>query len=225
MPTLRNFSVFFVDDHPIVRQGLVQLIENEDGLVLMGQADSVESTLKFLEQQQPDVMVVDICLGERDGLELIREIRERFPQIATLVLTMHDEGFLAEYAIRAGARGFLSKRHASEQVVTAIRAICRGEIYVGEKMSPRMLRNLLEDTERVSPIDALSPRESEVFALLGGGMGTREVAEHLSLSIKTIEAYREHIKEKLNIHDACELLRYAIWWSLNKPDSADSPKT
>ena len=204
--------ILIVDDHPIVRQGLAELIDHEQDLTVCGQAEGAHEALKIIKELKPDMAIVDITLKETSGMELIKDITARYPDLLVLALSMHDESLYAERALRAGARGYIMK--ATENVVTAIRNVVSGQIYVSDKMAAKMVRKLVGGGPDVgaSAIDRLSDRELEVFSLIGQGQGTRQIAERLHLSLKTIETYRAHIKEKLNLVDANELLQYAIQW-------------
>ena len=207
-------EVLIVDDHPIVRQGLAQMINQEDDLHVCGQAEDAHEAMRAIRQLQPDMVTVDISLKESSGIELIKDIKVQYPNLPVLTLSMHDEGIYAERALRAGARGYIMKQEATEKVVTAIRRVLAGEVYVSEGMAAKMVSKLVSGPADAggSPVDRLSDRELEVFRLIGAGYGTREMAEKLHLSIKTIETYRAHIKEKLDLVDANELLRTAITW-------------
>jgi len=206
--------ILIVDDHPIVRQGLAELIDHEQDLTVCGQAEGAHEALKIIKELKPDMAIVDITLKETSGMELIKDITARYPDLLVLALSMHDESLYAERALRAGARGYIMKAEATENVVTAIRKVVSGQIYVSDKMAAKMVRKLVGGGPDVgaSAIDRLSDRELEVFSLIGQGQGTRQIAERLHLSLKTIETYRAHIKEKLNLVDANELLQYAIQW-------------
>lgn len=207
-------GVVIVDDHPIVRQGLAQLINQEDDLHVCGQAEDVYEAMRIIKELEPDLAVVDISLKETSGMELIKDIKIHYPHLPVLTLSMHDEVVYAERALRAGAKGYIMKQEATERVVTAIRRVLAGEVYISEGMAARMVSKLVTGPTEVgiSPVDRLSDRELEVFRLIGEGYGTREMAEKLHLSIKTIETYRAHIKEKMALQDANELLRSAIQW-------------
>jgi DNA-binding NarL/FixJ family response regulator len=207
-------GVLIVDDHPIVRQGLAQLINQESDLHVCGQAEDGHEALQGIRTLDPDMVVVDISLKDTSGIELIKDIKVQYPNLPVLTLSMHDEGIYAERAMRAGARGYIMKQEATEKVVTAIRRVLAGEVYVSEGMAAKMVGKLIAGPSEVggSPVDRLSDRELEVFRLIGAGYGTREMAEKLHLSVKTIETYRAHIKEKLDLVDANELLRTAITW-------------
>ena len=207
-------GVLIVDDHPIVRQGLTQLIDQELDLHVCGQAEDAYQAMRTIRERSPDMVVVDISLKQTIGIELIKDIKVQYPSLPVLTLSMHDEGIYAERALRAGARGYIMKQEATEKVVTAIRRVLAGEVYVSEGMAAKMVSKLVAGPAETggSPVDRLSDRELEVFRLIGAGYGTREMAHKLHLSVKTIETYRAHIKEKLNLLDANELLRTAITW-------------
>jgi DNA-binding NarL/FixJ family response regulator len=210
-----KIKILIVDDHPIVRQGLAELINHEDDLAVCGQAENAHQAMQNIKALRPDMVVVDISLKETSGMELIKDIQARYPDLAVLALSMHDESLYAERALRAGAKGYIMKAEATEKVVTAIRKVMSGQLYVSDRMAAKMVRKLVSSEPDVgaSAIERLSDRELEVFHLIGQGYGTRQIAERLHLSIKTIETYRAHIKEKLNLVDAGELLQYAIQWA------------
>ncbi|MHC4112610.1 MAG: response regulator transcription factor [Planctomycetota bacterium] len=208
-------KVLIVDDHPIIRQGLSELINHEQDLIVCGHAEDAPEALGKIKESEPDMVIVDISLKETSGMELTKDIKAQYPNLPVLALSMHDEALYAERMLRAGAKGYIMKAEATENVVTAIRKILNGQIYVSDKMAAKMVRKLVGGGPDVgaSAIERLSDRELEVFHLIGQGHGTRQIAERLHLSIKTIETYREHIKEKLNLADASELLQYAIQWT------------
>lgn len=210
----KEIKIIIVDDHPIVRRGLTQLVSHEKDLVVCAQAEDAETAMQQVKEFQPEMVIIDISLEKTSGLELIKEINLQYPDIRTLALSMHDEFLYAERALRSGARGYIMKQAATENVVTAIRKILAGEIYVSDRMSEKMMNKLIGGGPEISAsvIERLSDRELDVFLLIGGGFSTRQIAEKLELSIKTIETYRAHIKEKLNLADAAELLQYAIQW-------------
>ena len=213
--TLGNKTrILIVDDHPIVRQGLAELVNHEDDLEVCGQAEDSHEALRAIRELNPNLVVVDISLKETSGLELIKDIHSQQPDLLVLALSMHDETLYAERALRAGAMGYIMKQEATENVIAAIRKILGGEIYVSDRMASRMVRKLVagRGEPTASPVDCLSDRELEVFHLIGKGHGTRQISERLHLSVKTIETYRAHIKDKLNLADAAELLQYAIRW-------------
>ncbi len=207
-------KVFLVDDHPIVRQGLAELINHEDDLEVCGQAEDAREALKEIKKQQPDMVIVDLSLKETSGVELIKDLKSQYIGLPVLALSMHDESIYAERALRAGARGYIMKQEATGEVISAIRKVLSGQIYASEKMTAKMVRRLVGGTPEVgtSTIERLSDRELEVFLLIGQGYGTRQIAEKLFLSVKTIETYRAHIKDKLNLSGSAELLQYSIQW-------------
>ena len=207
-------KIIVVDDHAIVRRGLSELINGEDDLMVCGQAEDAHQAMQAIKTLKPDMVIVDISLKETSGMELIKDIKAQYPNLSVLALSMHDEAVYAERVLRAGADGYIMKAEATENIVTAMRKVLSGQIYLSDRMAPKMVRKLVGVAPNVgaSPIDCLSNRELEVFGLIGQGYATRQIAEKLYLSIKTIETYRAHIKEKLNLADAAELLQYAIQW-------------
>src|SRR4051794_38250550 len=211
-------KVLLVDDHPIVRQGLGQLINEEPDLSIVAEAEDFQQALSALDATPPDVAIVDISLKDRSGIELIKEIRARKPELPILVLSMHDESLHAERVLRAGAKGYIMKQEATEQVMNAIRRVLRGEVYLSERMASRMVNRLVAGPQNVggSPIERLSDREFEVFQMIGNGVGPSEIAEKLGLSVKTVETHRERIKEKLNLASGSELIRYAMQYVMDE---------
>ena len=207
-------KIIIVDDHPIIRKGLSDLINQEKDLLVCGQAEDAPEGLQAIKTLNPDMVIVDISLKETSGIELIKDVKTQYPNLPVLALSMHDESLYAERALRAGAKGYIMKAEATEKVITAIHKVLSGELYVSDRMAAKLVRKLVGSGPETgaSPIDHLSDRELEVFLLLGRGQGTREIAERLHLSIKTIETYRAHIKDKLNLAGAAELLQYAIQW-------------
>ncbi len=211
----KKVEVLLVDDHPIVRQGIISLLDQEGDLRVCAEAEDVAGAIRQYEAEDPDIAVVDIGLSGRDGLEFIKTIRAQDPDFPMLVMSMHDETVYAERSLRAGANGYIMKQDVSERVVEGIRAVMKGDIYVSDQVRQRLLRNLAGRPGKVgaSPMERLSDRELEVFRLMGTGLGTRQIAEELNLSIKTIETYRAHLKEKLEISNASELMRFAVQWA------------
>lgn len=216
LKTLRaKARIVIVDDHPIMRQGLMLLINHQKDLTVCAQAEDSSQAMKAAKTMDPDMAIVDISLKEENGVELIKDMKIHYPDIPVLALSMHDESLYAERVLRAGAKGYVMKQQATEKVITAIRKVLSGQIYLSDKMAAKMVIKLVGGSGSDvgdSPIDRLSDRELEVFLLIGKGYGTREIAERLHLSVKTIETYRSHIKEKLNLAGATELLQYAIQW-------------
>lgn len=207
-------QVYLVDDHPIVRQGLIKLIDQEEELEVCGESGSVREALDAVRRLNPDVILVDISLENSNGLELIKIIDDLGMKIPTLVLSMHDESLYAEHALRAGASGYVMKQAASNTLIQAIEKVLDGEIYVSKTMSSQMLKMAFQSSAEGARTGAetLSFRELEVFELIGRGNSTREIAEQLHLSVKTIETYRAHIKDKLHLRSGTELMQKAIRW-------------
>src|SRR3984957_4592431 len=214
----RKKTVFVVDDHPIVRQGLTLLINREPDLAVCGEAEEMPAALSAIPAAKPDILIVDISLNGPDGLELLKNIRITSPRLPVLILSMHDESIYAERALRAGANGYIMKQEATEKVLVALRRILAGEIYVSDRIANKMLKDYItgSGTLRHSSIADLSDRELEVFRLIGEGHGTRQIAEELHLSVKTVESYQAHIKEKLSLRSAPELMQHAIQWNMNE---------
>jgi DNA-binding NarL/FixJ family response regulator len=206
--------VLLVDDHPIVRQGLGEMINHEKDLMVCGGAEDLNSTIDQIESQKPDLVIVDISLKGSNGIELIKNLKARYPELPTLVLSMHDESLSADRALRAGSKGYIMKEEAIEQVLVAIRKVLVGEIFLSEKMKGKMLQQMASGKGKVisSPIEQLTDRELEVFRLIGEGCSTRQIAGQLHLSVRTVEAYREYIKSKLNLKNATELVQHAFHW-------------
>ncbi len=208
----KRAKVLLVDDHPITRQGMKVLIDQQPDLVVCGETDNGPHAIELIGALEPDIIVVDIALKTINGIELTKNIKTRAPKLPVLIVSMHDEDVYAERAIRAGAMGYLMKQEASEKIVAAIRRLLSGKIYLGDKIKEKMLHrfvNKRSDTAEFS-IDTLSDREMEVFQLIGNGYSTRQIAQKLNLSSKTIDSYREHLKLKLNLNSGAELVRYAI---------------
>jgi DNA-binding NarL/FixJ family response regulator len=210
----RRKTVLIVDDHPVLRHGISQIINNEKDLVVCGEAESAPTALDAMRRLKPDLALIDISLQGTNGIELIKLMRAEQPKLPILMLSMHDESLYALRALRAGARGYVMKGEAMEHVLTAIRKVLEGDIYVSPRFSERLVFKAIQSLEggMGSPVDKLSDRELEVLQLLGKGFGTREIANELHLSIKTIETHRAHIKEKLGFKDAGEMVRFAIDW-------------
>jgi len=220
-PKPAKAKVLVVDDHEIMRQGLTQLIGQEADLTVCGEAEDARGAIAAIEKLDPDVTLVDISLKDSSGIELIKDIRARWPNLPVLVLSMHDESFYAERALRAGARGYVTKAEVSAKVVKGIRQVLGGGIYLSSKVSTRILRKLIDGGKAIDvfPLDRLTDREFEVFELIGRGLQTRGIAQRLHVSPKTVDAHREHIKRKLGIANATELLSYAVRWSHFERDS------
>ena len=213
--------VFLVDDHPIVRQGLAQLVNSEPDLVVCGQGEEAYESLRAIKEARPDLCLVDVSLKDSDGIELLKELQAQLPEMPVVMLSMHDESLYAERALRAGARGYIMKQEAPQIMLAAIRKVLSGQVYVSDKMGTTLLQRMVggKKSDGVLPMDRLTDRELEVFRMIGGGNTVKEIAEKLFLSPKTVEAHREHIKEKLNLNTSAELLRFAI---RNSPDAQRS---
>lgn len=206
--------ILVVDDHPIFRHGIAALINGESDLEVCGEASNSLTALEAMRRLEPDAALVDISLPGTNGIELIKLMRAEFPRLPILMLSMHDESLYALRALRAGALGYVMKAEALNQVLLGLRRVLMGEIYVSPKFSEKLIFKAVQslDGGMGSPVDKLSDRELEVLELIGQGFGTREVAENLHLSVKTIETHRAHIKEKLDFKDASEMVRFAIDW-------------
>jgi len=205
-------KILLVEDHPIFRLGLAELINQEDDLSAFGKARDVGQAIVEIETMAPDLVIADISLQDSDGIDLVKHVKLHHRQIPVLVLSMHDEYLYAQRALAAGARGYIMKQEAMESVVTAIHHVLEGKIYLNEKVKEHILSTMsspLEAREK-TPIDRLADRELQVFKMIGRGFSSREIAERLFLSIKTIGTYRERIKEKLNLKHANELVRCAV---------------
>jgi DNA-binding NarL/FixJ family response regulator len=208
-------TVLLVDDHPLVRTGLAQLINRQDDLAVIGEADSAAAAISAVDKLKPDLAVVDISLDDRNGIDLLKDLVVRAPKLNVLMLSMHPESLYAERALRAGAKGYIMKQEAPDKVLVALRRIVAGDVYVSDTIAAKMLRTMTDRRgaePHESPVERLSDRELEVFRYIGKGFGTREIAEKLFLSVKTVETHREHIKAKLKLANKGELLRYAVQW-------------
>jgi DNA-binding NarL/FixJ family response regulator len=218
-------TVFLVDDHPIVRQGLVQLINATDDLQVSGEASSAREAIDKIRIAQPDIMIVDISLEDRNGVELIKDVLTEFPGLPCLALSMYDEAMYAMRVLRAGGRGYIMKQEVPKKVIGAIRQVLGGHVYLSERMSTRLVDHLVQTAPGAATAAAsdLSDRELEILTLIGRGQSTREIADKLNLSIKTVEAHRERIKEKLKLRNGAELLRYAMQVTLDGNPSPAAP--
>jgi DNA-binding NarL/FixJ family response regulator len=212
-------KVFLVDDHPLVREWLSQLIQREPDIMVCGEAEDTHDALPKIGETKPDIVIADISLKTTHGLELVKDLQAQYPKLPVLCLSMHDESLYAERVLRAGAMGYITKQESTRKVLQAIRQVLSGQIYVSEKMAARMVHKLVagRQQEHSSPVERWTDRELEVFQLIGKGQGTRKIAEELHLGIKTVESYRARIKDKLKLEDGTQLLQQAIQWvhSLN----------
>ena len=207
--------LLIIDDHPMMRNGLAQLIDSEGDLKVCAQADNAGEAIDLVAKQKFDLVLCDISLPDKSGLELIKDIRALRPELPILVVSMHDEMIYAERVLRAGGRDYIMKQEGGEKFIRAIRQVLSGQIFVSDKMSSRILEIFSGGTKKTedSPVARLSDREFEVFQLIGHGKGTRDIAEQLHLSVKTVEVHRANIKEKLKLQTATELVRFAVRWS------------
>jgi DNA-binding NarL/FixJ family response regulator len=213
-----KLKVLLVDDHPITRQGMKALVNQQPNLEVCGEADNAAYAIELVSKLQPDLAIVDIALKTTNGIELTKNIKVQAPNLPVLIVSMHDEGLYAERALRAGAMGYLMKQEAGEKIIQAIQRLLQGEIYLSDKIKEKMLHRFVnkKGDGMVFSIDTLSDREMEVFQLIGNGYSTRQIAQKLNLSSKTIDSYREHLKLKLNLESGAELVRHAIQWARNE---------
>ena len=207
-------KIFVVEDHPIFRLGISELINQEEDLAVCGDAESVPQAMREIDRLNPDLLIVDISLKNSDGIDLVKEMHNQRKDLPIMILSMHDEFLYAERALRAGARGYIMKEEAMESVVFAIRQVLAGNLYFNDRVKEHILFQLSGDSAAADadPIKRLTTRELEVFRLIGRGFSTRDIAGRLNLSIKTIGTYRERIKEKLGLRNATELVRLAVHW-------------
>lgn len=213
-----KLRVLIVDDHPITRQGMKALVNQQLNLEVCGEADNAAQAIELVNRLKPDLAVLDIALKTTSGIELTKDLKIQAPNLPILVVSMHDEAMYAERALRAGAMGYVMKQDAGEKVATAIEHLLRGDIYLSAKMKEKMLHRFVNKKSEgmVFSIDTLSDREMEVFQLIGNGYSTRQIAQQLNLSSKTIDSYREHLKLKLGLDSGAELVRHAIQWGRNE---------
>jgi DNA-binding NarL/FixJ family response regulator len=207
--------IFLVDDHPVTREGLARLINHESDLEVCGEAGTAAAALPAIESRKPDLVIIDVSLTTgASGLELMKDLAARNPRLRMLALSTHDESLYAERALRAGAQGYVMKQEPTGLVMLAIRKVLHGDVFLSKAMNERMLRKMTArgTAPLASEIERLSDRELEVYRLLGQGRGTRQIAGELNLSISTVETYRTHIKEKLRLNSAPELVRHAVEW-------------
>ena len=207
--------IFLVDDHAMFREGLRQLIDREPDFVVSGDAADFEEALKGISAATPDLVITDISLSGTSGIDLIKTLKSRHPELPVLVVSMHEETLYAERALRAGAMGYVMKQEPAKAVKAAIRKVLGGDIHLSEKMASAVLGKLVHertDEKPVSPMENLSNRELEVFRLLGEGKASRDIAQQLDLSVATINSFRNRIKEKMNFKNSTELILHAIHW-------------
>jgi DNA-binding NarL/FixJ family response regulator len=206
--------IYIVDDHPLVRQGLSQIVASEADMEICGEAEDSPSAIRGVGEANPDAIIVDISLKGANGLELIKNLKAIHEDIPILVFSMHDETIYAQRALRAGAKAYVMKKESPSKVVDAIRKIIQGEIYVSPSVADQVLHQIVNGPGNVStsPVDRLTDRELEVVQLIGRGLSSREIAESLHLSVKTIESHRAHVKEKLSLRNATELVQFSVQW-------------
>jgi DNA-binding NarL/FixJ family response regulator len=213
----RRHKVLLVDDHPLVRRGLADLLAREPDIEVCGEATDVAEAMREIERSPPDLVVIDLTLKGGHGIDLIEKIKAKDERIRMLVSSMHDEMLFAERVLRAGAMGYVTKQEPPETLLCAVRQILRGEVYLSNKMTSRLLHQVVGGVlPAESPLQSLSNREIEVFEMIGQGLTTMQIARRLELSPKTIETHREKIKQKLNLKNSAELSRRAVQWALDK---------
>ena len=211
-----SHRILIVDDHPLLRQGLIGLLSLQPDFEICGEASGVAEGRTVAADAHPDVAIIDLSLKDGSGIELIKEFKEQYPQMKSLVVSMHDELLFAERALRAGAVGYVSKQEAIRTIVQAVRTVLEGKLYLSQAMTERMVQMAVgskSDGLR-SPLQRLTDREIEIFEMIGQGLTSRQIAGQLELSPKTVETHREHIKEKLELKNATELTKHAVQWVL-----------
>jgi DNA-binding NarL/FixJ family response regulator len=206
--------ILIVDRHPVVREGLRRIIEQEDDLLVCAEADTVRGARTAIEEAGPDAIISDIDLNQGDGINLVRDVRAQYPQLPILILSIHDESLYAERMLSGGANGYVTKQATREQILRSLRCVIDGGVYVSEAVASNMIRGATAGWKRfpANPVDRLSNRELQVLHSLGKGMSTRETAHSLNLSIKTIESHRQRIKGKLNLRSGTQLMQFAVNW-------------
>lgn len=217
--TVSVYRIVLIDDHPIVRQGLKQIIEIDPEFKVVEEASNADDAIKIINATNPDIAIIDISLdGDINGIDLVKAVKQRFPEIICIVLSMYEESLYAERAIRAGAKGYIVKKEATKGITDIIRKVISGEIYLSQQISARILGKLLHGSTDTtdSSIEILSDREFEVFQLVGNGFSSREIADKLNLSIHTIESHKRHIREKLKLKNAMDLVKHAVQWVLTQ---------
>lgn len=211
----KRTRLLLVDDHPMVRERLAELINREPDLSVCAEAEDRHQAIEMIKARHPDLVIVDITLKNSDGVELIKDVHSRWPGLLVLVLSMHDESLYAERVLRAGARGYITKQEATRNILQAIRRVLEGQIFLNQNIASQILGRLVAPnaTNASSPVEALADREMQVFELTGRGLNTRQIAEQLHIGVKTVETYRHRIREKLQLVRATDLLRAAIAWA------------
>jgi DNA-binding NarL/FixJ family response regulator len=211
----KRTRILLVDDHPMVRERLTEVINREADLMVCAEAEDGSQAIETIKTRQPQLVIIDLTLKNSDGVELIKDIHSRWPALLMLVVSMHDESLYAERALRAGARGYITKQEATRSVLSAIRQVLDGQVFISEVMRSQLLGRLTErgGASGGEPAECLADRELQVFELTGRGLNTREIAEHLKIGVKTVETYRYRIREKLKLEQPRDLLRSAIAWT------------
>ncbi|MBN1699099.1 MAG: response regulator transcription factor [Spirochaetales bacterium] len=214
----KNYSVYIIDRQPVVRKGLSTIITEVRGFDICGDCSDTKNVYESIEKLNPDIIILDIALKEGSGIEFIKDLKVRFPEIHILVFSHHDESIYADHVLRAGALGYIMKDEEPDKIKEAIKYVLKGEIFVSEKIRLKLLKRLISNKPKPyqSPMEQLSSRELEVFQLIGAGLSTRKIASELNLGIKTIETYRFNIKKKLGISDNTELIHHASKWFFNE---------
>jgi len=213
----KKIRVFVVDDHPIVRQGLRMIIEEEDNMDVCGESGNANDAIRLISDLEPDIVLVDISLeGTASGIDLVTSLKKRHPSIPALIISMHDDSLYAERSIMAGARGYVMKNQVEDVIITAINTVLSGELYLKQNTSLKIVSRLLHGSgeEKQTSVDGLTDREFDIFRLLGQGLGTRKIANKLNISVNTVETHRRNIKKKLELTDSDELIMYAIRWGI-----------
>jgi DNA-binding NarL/FixJ family response regulator len=207
--------ILLVDDHPMVRERLAEILGREEDLLVCGEAEDRHGALEAVERKRPGLVIVDLTLKNSDGLELIKDLHARCPKLLMLVVSMHDESLYAERVIRAGARGYITKQEATRRILQAVRCVLSGNIYLNEAIATQLISRLTAKPGSVgaTPAELLGDRELQVFELTGRGLNTRQIATQLHIGVKTAETYRARIREKLQVKDAADLLQLAIAWT------------
>ena len=219
--TSKSLRVFIVDDHPLVRERLIAALQQQPDIQVCGQAEDARSALPAMNEAAPDVAIVDLSLKGSSGLDLIKDIAEQQPRVRVVVLSMHEEVFYAERALRAGARAYVMKRESTGHIVEAVRQVAEGRLYANPALLAKLTERMLGRSQSVNldPVETLSDRELDVFRRLGAGRSTREIADELSVSIKTVQVYCARIKEKFGLASASELVREAVRWNEQQQQS------
>lgn len=210
-------DVVIVDDHPVVCHGLAQIIAQDENLYVCAEAEDAKTGFEAIKKHKPSIAIIDISLKDISGIDLIKWVKGLNFKVAMLVISIHDESVYAERALKAGAQGYLMKQESPDKIIQAIHQILKGEIYMSDSVAKRMMRHLINTSnDKVTSIDRLSDRELEVFQLIGQGLKSKQIAEKLCLSVKTIETYQSNLKEKLILNSASELAQYAVQWVQQK---------